>query len=59
MPGMCRPKKAEKIFRDIMGEPQNASKKISIKIKTQVSEKTQPINTAYDVNNEDRSYENP
>ena len=54
MPGMCRSKKADKLFRDIMGEPQNASKKMSVKPK----KKTEPINTTYDLNNQDRSYEN-
>jgi hypothetical protein len=54
MPGMCRPKKAEKLFREIMGEPQNASKKYSVKRR----EKVEPFNTTYDLNNQDRSYEN-
>ena len=58
MPGMCRSKKAEKLFREIMGEPQNASKKYSDKHKTRVSEKTEPFNTTYDLNNQDRTYEN-
>ena len=55
MPGMCRSKKAEKLFREIMGEPQNASKKYSVKRKTRVSEKTEPFNTTYDLNNQDRT----
>ena len=54
MPGMTRNKKADKLFREIMGEPQNASKKFSVKRK----EKTEPFNTTYDLNNQDRSYEN-
>ena len=57
MPGMCRSKKADKLFREIMGEPQNDSKKYSIK-RTKRIEKTQPFTTTYDLNNEDRSYEN-
>ena len=47
MPGMLRSKKAEKLFREIMGEPQNASKKISVRPKKQI-ENTAPINVAYD-----------
>ena len=56
MPGMCRPKKADKLFREIMGEAQNASKKLSVRPKFR--EKTEPFNTTYDLNNQDRTYEN-
>ena len=52
MPGMCRSKKAEKLFREIMGEPANASKKYSVK-RHGASEKTEPFNTTYDLNNKE------
>lgn len=50
MPAMCRSKKAEKLFREIMGEPQNASKKFNVKTsnsnKKNKSEGA-PFNTTY------------
>jgi hypothetical protein len=46
MPAMCRTKKAEKLFREIMGDPQNASKKFNVK-NNKKNKEGAPFNTTY------------